>query len=207
MLTFGKPESYSPNIEIVKRRAMTPNGAVLSVQIGNPLELQAVAPPRKNVLLADSSVIMLRVPVIAPDTEAITGYVVDVRGFVAKTRGARASVLLALGGATIMREWDYDEDVTPRPTDNPEPPAAPITLPHEAPSPFGRAEVPDTMSSGDFLESVFSLEPRPNIEENPTHFHAQPPFVAHLLLTVQRRTPQDGVTLVVDSLDIAAVSR
>ena len=215
MFAFNLPESYAPQVTLLEEDAFSPNGAVLTALVNQTLALQpdcgkeqmaSEAAPAEESVLAASGILTFRVPVSAPDTTAITGYVVDMRGFISKTPGARACVVLALGGTTVVREFRYDEELPP--DSGSVHPTAPIAIAHETPAtPADRPALQENWSQCAFLESAFSLEPRPNREENPAGFHPQPPFVVHLLIMVQRRTAQEGVMLTIDSLDISAVSR
>jgi hypothetical protein len=134
----------------------------------------------------------LEVPVKVNRAADFVGYLTDLRGFVSKTDGARVVLVADLGGAVRVHEFPYgplavnDGVAVPLPGGEPPPASA---------GPGSTAEL---------YRSAFSLERRPPRETN-LPYSPVPPFLATLLLVVQRRTADDFGTLQVDSLGVTAV--
>lgn len=137
---------------------------------------------------------------MAEDEVSVLGYIVSVQGYIQKSEGARAVVLADLGNATKVVEFPFGD-----------PP--PIEIP-EGGLPVGEEDEEDTGDETDetredlnqeFVFDVFSLEQRPNRDNNPAMFHPLPPFTICLSLHATRRTPQDYVSLMIEAIDIRAV--
>ena len=179
MLKFGDPQVYEPQILKPQSVSHTPDGSALTMLFGEALSLQ-----NEQDGLASAQILTVRVPVEACDTTAVVGYLVHLRGSVTKSAGARVVLTVALGGANAMWEWPYGEL-----------PASPEEVGADA-GPVGEG----------FFRELFSLETRPNREENPGGFYPLPPLAINMLLTAQRRTSQDVALAVVDSIDVRAVT-
>lgn len=160
--------------------------------LSEPLSLSGNNP------LSAARVLTLRATVKAEDDVSVLGYIVSVQGSIQKSEGARAVVLADLGNATKVVEFPFGE-----------PP--PLEIP-EGGLPLSEEESDEDAEDGahedlnqEFVFDVFSLEQRPNRDNNPAMFHALPPFSICLTLHATRRTAHDYVALMIDAIDIRAV--
>ena len=191
LIEFSAPEIYDAVTAQSDTVSATTAGTALSVLLSEPLSLNGAGP------LSAARVLSLRAAVKAEDDTSVLGYVVSVQGYIQKSEGARAVVLADLGNATKVVEFPFGD-----------PP--PLEIP-EGGLPIGDEESHETANevredlNQDFVFDVFSLEQRPNRENNPRMFHALPPFTICLTLHVTRRTAQDYAMLMIESIDIRAV--
>lgn len=190
LIEISRPEIYSAATVESSSVSSTTAGSALSILLNEPLVLNEAGS------LSGSRVLSLRAQVKAEDHVSVLGYIVSVQGYIQKSEGARAAVLADLGNATKVVEFPFGD-----------PPPLEIGGAEEDAS--DEDETPETGAredlNQDFVFDVFSLEQRPNIENNPATFHALPPFTICLTLHATRRTTQDYVSLMIDSIDIRAV--
>lgn len=168
----------------------TTAGSALSVLLSEPLSLSGTG------ALSAARVLSLRAPVSAEDDVSVLGYIVSVQGSIQKSEGARAVVLADLGNATKVVEFPFGD---PPPIEIPE-----GGLPLEEEGTAEDEGARDDLNQ-DFVFDVFSLEQRPNRDNNPEMFHPLPPFTICLTLHATRRTAHDYVALMIDAIDIRAV--
>ncbi len=143
--------------------------------------------------LSAARVLSLRAPVGAEDDVSVLGYIVSVQGSIQKSEGARAVVLADLGNATKVVEFPFGD-----------PPPIEIGGDELADEATENEAASEDLNQ-DFVFDVFSLEQRPNRDNNPEMFHALPPFTICLTLHATRRTAHDYVALMIDAIDIRAV--
>jgi hypothetical protein len=174
----------------------TTAGSALSILLSEPLALSGAGP------LSAARVLSLRAPVSAEDHVSVLGYVVSVQGSIQKSEGARAVVLADLGNATKVVEFPFGD---PPPLEIPEGGLSDEESDEEAEENDEDEETAREDLNQEFVFDVFSLEQRPNIENNPAMFHTLPPLTICLTLHAIRRTPHDYVAVMVDSIDIRAV--
>jgi hypothetical protein len=114
----------------------------------------------------------LRVPLDVPAERTLVGFVTTVSLGVTKTPGARAALLLDLGGTTKVIEVGYDDPKTP-------PRSEPLRL-----------------------ERVFSVQGLESAGDGMLGLAGPAAYEVAVLLVVQRRGPEESVILALSGLDV-----
>jgi hypothetical protein len=124
--------------------------------------------------LDETRTLSFRVPASVPAECRVIGYLEDLIGGVLKSKGARAVIVLDIGGTTHVAEFPYGMDETS---------ASGLSM---------------------FTRRFFSPQGVDIASALGVGIAEPPPLQVSIFLSVQRRTLDDFVLLAVDSLDVVA---
>jgi hypothetical protein len=172
---WGKPVK---SVTTVAKLRFKPDPTANPVGIGILTDNTGISiQPGAGVLNA-ACMATLPIPIQSPDESSFYGYLNEIRGFIAKSSGARALLVVDAGGSVATYEFPYDGDVL--------------------------GDFPDLSEGKSFFRQFLSREIRQPKSTNlprPT----LPPYVITIILTVQRRSVEDFCELRVDSVEASAI--